>query len=209
MISVTDGTETVSLPAFSIEVDAAPVNNVPPVISGTPAGSETANDGYSFQPAASDADGDPLPFTISNQPGWASFSPSSGHLSGIPADNDVMTYSGIVISVTDGTETVSLPAFSITVNGTELQTGTFTVSWTAPVARADGSPISLADISGYRIYYGQSSGSYPNSMDVADGTAVTRTVTDLLAGIYYIVMTTYDVDGRESVNSAEVEKVVH
>ena len=120
-----------------------------------------------------------------------------------------MTYSGIVISVTDGTETVSLPAFSITVNGTELQTGTFTVSWTAPVARADGSPISLADISGYRIYYGQSSGSYPNSMDVADGTAVTRTVTDLLAGIYYIVMTTYDVDGRESVNSAEVEKVVH
>ncbi len=106
-------------------------------------------------------------------------------------------------------ETVSLPAFSITVNRTENQTGTFTVSWTAPVARADGSPISLADISGYRIYYGQSSGSYPNSIDVADGTAVTRTVTDLLAGTYYIVMTTYDVDGRESVNSAEVEKLVH
>ena len=65
VISVTDGTETVSLPAFSIAVDAAPVINVPPVISGTPAGSVTANDGYSFQPAASDADGDPLTFTLS------------------------------------------------------------------------------------------------------------------------------------------------
>ena len=86
-----------------------------PVISGSPAGSVTANTGYSFQPSASDADGDTLVFSIAGKPAWASFG-SGGRLSGTPTDSDVRTYSGIVISVTDDTDTVSLPVFSIRVD---------------------------------------------------------------------------------------------
>ena len=73
-----------------------------------------------------------------------------------------------------------------------------TIAWTAPVARADGSPLSLAEIGGYRVYYGSTEGDYPNRLDVNDGSAVEVTLNNLPLGRYYFVVTTYDVTGRES-----------
>lgn len=73
-----------------------------------------------------------------------------------------------------------------------------TLAWTAPVARADGSPLSLAEIGGYRVYYGTTEGDYPNRLDVNDGSAVEVILNDLPSGSYYFVVTTYDVTGRES-----------
>src|SRR5690606_22021315 len=58
---------------------------------------------------------DTLTFSIIGQPGWLSFSTSTGVLSGTPADADEGTTGDIVISVSDGEETASLAAFSITV----------------------------------------------------------------------------------------------
>ena len=117
IISVTDGKNAVSLPAFSITVvlAAATAANTAPTISGTPATSAVASQLYSFQPTASDANGDLLTYNIQGKPAWASFSYASGALSGTPASTDVATYSNIVISVSDGKATASLPSFSITV----------------------------------------------------------------------------------------------
>ena len=70
----------------------------------------------------------------------------------------------------------------------------------------DLTPLSLSDINGYRIYYGASAGNYPNSADVTDGTATSVTVTGVPVGTYYLVMTTYDVAGRESRYSSAVRK---
>jgi hypothetical protein len=113
VISVSDGEASASLPAFSITVQTG---NKAPVISGTPATSVKVGAAYSFTPSASDADAnDSLTFSISNKPGWASFSTSNGSLSGTPAQTDAGTTSGIVISVSDGKTSVSLPAFSIEV----------------------------------------------------------------------------------------------
>jgi hypothetical protein len=193
--------------ATNTNVDTAPVNTAP-MISGVPAGSVTANEGYSFQPSASDADGDQLTFNISNKPAWAGFSTSSGRLSGTPTDSQVNTYSGIVISVTDGTDTASLPVFSIIVSGTQTQTGSITLNWTAPVARTDGSPITMSEIAGYNVYYGPSAGSYPNQLSVNDGSSTSATITDLLTGTYYLVVTTEDYEGRESAYSSEIARAV-
>jgi hypothetical protein len=85
-------------------------------------------------------------------------------------------------------------------------TASLSLNWVAPVARADGTPLSLADIDGYHIYYGNKAGSYPNRVKVTDGTTQRVTLKDLASGTYYIVMTTYDVDGRESGHSAMVKK---
>ena len=113
VISVSDGVESASLPAFSITVTAA---NQSPVISGTPETSVKAGAAYSFTPTASDPDeGAVLTFSISNKPAWASFSTSTGALSGTPAGTDVGVTSGIVISVSDGTASANLPAFSLAV----------------------------------------------------------------------------------------------
>jgi len=97
---------------------------------------------------------------------------------------------------------------SATSSGTTapVQTGNISLHWTAPVTRADGTPLSLSDIDGYHVYYGTSAGSYPNQLNVADGTAQSATITNIPVGTYYLVMTTYDVGGRESVYSATVAK---
>jgi len=87
-------------------------------------------------------------------------------------------------------------------------TGSLALSWSAPVARADGTPLTLADIDGYRIHYGESSGNYTGHFTLPDGTAQNVTLTGLPVGACYLVMTTYDVDGRESGYSSEVSKIV-
>jgi len=68
--------------------------------------------------------------------------------------------------------------------------------------------MSLAEIGGFRIYYGKSVASYTKTVDVTDGTATTATMIDVPAGNYFIVMTTYDTEGRESQLSSEVSKTV-
>src|SRR5262245_22719907 len=86
-----------------------------PRISGTPPTSVTVGQSYYFKPSASDADGNTLSFSIANRPAWASFSSTTGTLSGAPYSNHIGTYSNIVISVSDGTSRVSLPAFTLVV----------------------------------------------------------------------------------------------
>jgi hypothetical protein len=91
--------------------------NTPPTISGSPATTINENEDYSFTPTASDADTeDTLRFSITGEPSWASFDTDTGKLSGKPSFSDAGDYNNIVISVTDGTATVPLPAFNIIVN---------------------------------------------------------------------------------------------
>src|SRR5262249_17578331 len=114
VISVSDGTQTASLPAFTITVaPAAPP--APPTISGTPATHAMVSKAYMFRPSASDASGATLKFSIVAKPSWARFDTTSGQLSGTPAAANVGSYPGIVISVSDGSDTASLPAFTINV----------------------------------------------------------------------------------------------
>lgn len=108
-IQVTDKkTPPVALPVFSINVV-----NVAPVISGKPLTQIEAGTLYSFTPVASDANKDPLTFSIVNKPAWAAFDTSTGKLSGTPKAKG--THNNIVIKVSDGRATVALAAFSIKV----------------------------------------------------------------------------------------------
>jgi hypothetical protein len=102
-----------SLPAFDLVVDNV---NDAPVITGTPTTSVDQDVAYSFTPTATDADvGDVLTFSIANKPNWASFDEATGVLSGTPTHDDVGTTTGIVISVSDGVLSASLPAFNLEV----------------------------------------------------------------------------------------------
>lgn len=86
--------------------------------------------------------------------------------------------------------------------------GTATLNWQAPLYRADGNPLPPGQIRGYRLYYGTSSGNYVYTVDIQDGSATTYSVSDLPLGTYYFVLTTLDVNGRESGFSAEAVKPV-
>lgn len=89
--------------------------NLPPTIIGTPMTELKAGENYIFTPIASDPEGQNLTFSISNRPSWLNFSQSTGQLSGVPSNSNVGTFSNIIISVSDGTHTVSLDSFNIKV----------------------------------------------------------------------------------------------
>jgi Putative Ig domain len=117
-ISVSDGKSVVALKSFTVTVTAissTPPASQPPKISGTPATSVQAGVHYSFEPAASDPSGKPLTFSIVKTPSWATFNAANGQLSGTPTSANVGTYPGISITVSDGTLSASLPAFTIQV----------------------------------------------------------------------------------------------
>jgi len=92
-----------------------PATNTAPTISGTPAPSVVVGQTYSFSPTARDSDGNALSFSIANRPAWASFSSSTGRLSGTPPSASVGEYVDIRISVSDGRATATLAPFSISV----------------------------------------------------------------------------------------------
>ena len=179
--------------------------NSSPSISGNPPPAVLVSQYYDFAPNASDPDGDSLTFTITNQPGWASFDTSTGRLSGQPALGDVGTVGDIMISVSDGTATRSLPAFSITVNQTAL--GNVTLSWVAPTQNADGSP--LMDLAGYKIYYGTNSQSYDHEIRIDSPGITTYVVDNLVADTYFFAATSFNSSGVESAYSGEAVRTVN
>lgn len=158
VISVTDGATVASLPAFGITVAPYVAPNSAPVINGTPAASVNQGAGYAFTPSASDADGDTLTFSVANRPSWTNFNTGTGRLSGTPSNGDVGSYGNITISVSDGTASASLPAFSIVVVDTN----------DAPTI--SGSP--LASVNQGSIY------AFTPSASDADGDSLTFTVSN-------------------------------
>jgi hypothetical protein len=195
VITVSDGRASASLPAFSIRVDAPTVTNRPPTISGTPPTSVEVGTAYSFRPSASDPDGDSLTFSVSNAPSWLTLDSRTGRLSGTPTAAHVGRYQNIVISVTDGRSTVSLPAFTITV-AQPAATGTATLSWQPPTQNVDGS--ALTDLAGFRIAYGKSSGSLDQLVELPNPGLTTYVVTNLGSGTWYFAVRAYNTKGVES-----------
>lgn len=205
VISVTDGSKTATLPAFSITVKSSAPANQAPKISGTPPTSVNAGNAYSFRPSASDAEGDTLAFSISNRPSWASFSTVTGQLSGTPSAMHVGTYSSIVISVSDGKASSALPAFSIAV--VAVSNGAATLSWMPPTQNTDGSP--LTNLAGYRIYYGNAPSQLAHTIQVANPGVTAYVLDDLAPGTYYFAVRAYTSAGTESDSSNIASKVVH
>ena len=181
-----------------------PSSNVAPAISGSPVVTVIAGEFYEFSPTASDADGDALTFSIGNRPAWATFDSATGTLAGTPATTDVGTTTDVTISVSDGTDSAALAAFDLEV--TERPAGSALVSWTAPTTNADGT--GLNDLAGFTIYYGTSPGSLVETATVNDVMATSASIGDLVPGTWYFAVTAFDTSGNESVQSAEVSKVI-
>ncbi|MBO2655945.1 fibronectin type III domain-containing protein [Shewanella algae] len=106
------GTGPASSPSNTVTPEP---DNKAPSISGTPAGSVDQDSYYSFIPTATDPDQDPLTFSISNKPAWASFNTASGELSGTPLREHVGVSDNIIIRVTDGALSTDLAPFSVEV----------------------------------------------------------------------------------------------
>jgi len=186
----------------------AAATNSPPVIGGQPSTVVATGAFYSFTPAASDADGDALAFSVENKPAWATFSVGTGRLSGTPATGDTGSFTGITIRVTDGKATTSLPAFTVTVtssatggnNTAGTANGTAMLSWTTPTQNTDGSP--LTDLAGYWIYYGRNAATLGRLQQITNPSTTQYQAAGLASGSHYFAITAYNSSGIESILSA-------
>ena len=188
VIGVTDGTQTSSLPAFSIKVVANTLT-----ISGTPASSVNVGSPYSFTPTVTNPGGASLTFSIQNKPSWASFNSANGQLAGTPAAASAGTYSNIVIGVTDGTSSPTLPPFAITVS--QVANGTATLDWTSVTQNTNGS--TLTNLAGYHVHYGTQASNLSQTVQIANPTVTTYVLTNLASGTWYFAISAYTSGGVE------------
>lgn len=179
--------------------------NSAPTISGKAGVTAVAGHLYSFQPTAADADSDPLTFTASNLPSWATINATTGAVRGTPAAADVRTYSNIVINVSDGKSTTALAAFAINVTATGGG-ASVTLSWTAPTQNADGS--ALADLAGFKLKYGPSASELSQTVDISNPSLNSYVLSDLSSGTWYFAMVALNKAGQESDPSNVVSKSV-
>ncbi len=91
---------------------------------------------------------------------------------------------------------------SIVVNRESGQTGSAALSWTAPTARTDGSP--LTNLAGYTVSYGRMSGIYDYQIDINNPGILTYVVENLVSGDWYFALAAYDSQGLKSDRSNEV-----
>jgi hypothetical protein len=185
---------------------SASAANRAPVISGSPATTAPVGKVYSFQPTASDPDGNKLTFKISMKPAWASFSAATGTLTGTPSVSHVGTYSNIVISVSDGIATRSLPKFSIKVERVATTTTPVTLSWVPPTQNVDGTK--LTNLAGYQIHYGKVSGQYAYSVSVGSPSITSAVIENLESATWYFAIKAVTSTGALSDFSTQLSKSV-
>jgi len=181
-----------------------PTNNNSPVISGAPLNRIGVGEYYNFTPSSSDTDGQVLSFSVSGLPAWLAFDTSTGRLFGTPNVTHVGDHRNITISASDGMTSTSLGPFSIAVVAQAI--GSATLSWTAPSQNEDGSPVT--NLAGYKLYWGTTVGTYPNSVTINDPTASAYTVRNLNAGTYHFVSTSFNSAGVESSHSNRATKTI-
>ena len=174
-------------------------------VSGTPQTAVSTGQSYTFTPSVSNASGS-LTFSIQNPPSWASFDASIGKLSGTPPTGDAGTYAGIVISVSDGHTSASLPAFSITVAEAGTASGSADVSWTPPTSNTNGS--TLTDLAGYNIYYGPSASSPTQKVQITNIGLTNSVIGGLTAGTWYFAVRASTSGGAESSLSTVASKTI-
>ena len=178
--------------------------NQSPTITGAPPPSVLEGQPYDFTPTAADPDGDPLTFSITRKPAWATFDKTTGHLSGTPGAQSVGTFTNIGITVSDGQASAALSNFDISVNAIAL--GTATLSWNPPTANTDGS--ALTNLSGYRIYYGRNRDNLTESVVLNNPGLSRYVVENLTPARWYFTMTSVNSQGSESFRSALVSMTI-
>ena len=135
---------------------------------------------------------------------------ASGDWSGSLAVSGSQVVSGLTIDsqfnlACDGpggtvNETVNV---AVVLNGT----GTALLSWNPPTENEDNS--ALTDLTGYRIYYGVSSGNYTDSVVVNNPGLTSYLIDNLASTTWYFAMTAVNSSGIESALSAEVSKTIN
>ncbi len=108
----------------------------------------------------------------------------------------------------DGDGVLSSSSASSTSKGSRKD-ASVTVFWVAPAQRQDGTPLSLSEIAGYRVLYGEAPGTYTLSLFVEGGSATEAVIPGTPpSGTVYVAVEAIDRDGLASGPSDEVSVAI-
>jgi Putative Ig domain len=178
--------------------------NTAPTIGGSAPQVAQVGVPYSFQPSASDADGDTLQFSATGLPAWASINASTGRINGTPEAGEEGATGQIRISVSDGDASATLAPF--TINVMQTATGSAVLSWLPPTDNCDGSV--LTNLAGYRIEYGRTPGAFDRSIDIDNPSINTYVIEQLAPGTWYFSVIARNSGDIESERSDLGSKVI-
>jgi Putative Ig domain len=209
--AATATSSTATSPIFSASLDPpTTTGDHAPQISGSAPSTISVGQSYRFQPNATDADGDALTFELLGAPSWMTVNSETGLVSGTPTLADAGADSGIVLQVSDGKSIVSLPAFTVSVVASSgagtgapspVGTGSVDLVWVPPTANTDGS--ALVSLSGYKIYYGNSTKNYTSTITISNPGLTRYVIENLAAGTYFFSVSATSSDGTQSALSQE------
>jgi hypothetical protein len=180
--------------------------NAAPTMTGSPGSTAVVGQAYSFQPAAADANGDQLTFTVANLPGWATFSAQTGRITGTPTAAQVGAYANITVTVSDGHASATVGPFTITVSDVANASGSATLSWTPPTQNSDGT--SIGNLAGFRVMYGRTSGNLDQTVNVDNPSVNRYVVENLSSGTWYFAVVAVNAAGVSSPLSNTASKTV-
>lgn len=127
---------------------------------------------------------------------------------GIANGTESWQAAGIALELGENTVTITaedaagkIASKNIMINRESGENGAVTLSWDAPTARVDGTP--LTNLAGYRIFYGRMSGTYDYQIEIGNPGVSTYIVDDLVPGDWFFALAAYDSDGLLSDHSNE------
>jgi hypothetical protein len=81
-----------------------------------------------------------------------------------------------------------------------------TLSWAVPSKNTDGS--TLTNLAGYRVYYGTTSGSYTQSVQIPNPGVTSARIEGLTSARWYFAVKAYTTAGAQSAYSSQVSKLI-
>lgn len=141
-----------STQSFSVQVRAV---NVPPGISSTPPTEAVATSVYSYPVRATDPDGDPLAFTLTQAPAGMTIDSASGLIQWTPSATQVGSQS-VSIAVNDGQGGTATQTYTVVVSATALNRPpviTSTPSFSATSGNLYSYPVTALDPEGAALLF--------------------------------------------------------
>ena len=202
-VEVWDGVNSGVSAPFKITVTGgAPPPPAKLTISGNPESTIEAGKYFSFRPTDVAPAGAKFTYDIAEKPSWAQFSATTGTLSGTPTKPGVA--GNILVGVSDGTQTASLRAFSITVDAAAASPpGSVTLTWIVPTKNTNGSP--LTNLAHYVVRYGTNTSTLKSQLSVKTNEVE---IGKLAAGVWYFEVAAVNSLNVESQFSTPVSKQI-
>lgn len=118
----------------------------------------------------------------------------------------VLLLSGCGGSSGSNSTLVSTSSSGSTPNPASAKQGSATLTWTAPTQNSNGT--ALTNLAGYHIYYGTSTGSLSNEINITSPGTLTYVVSNLSTGTWYFAVAAYTNTGLEGAMSNVGSKTI-